>query len=223
MEIPELAKLLLGIREESRWTEEGQVLTSCDASSLVIDRLGDRTRGQGVTVAGFYFDYAVKKEQSPTNMLGAVLKQVVSGLGDVPEEIVRAYEDQKRVIGGRGPQLVDIVKMLQNTTSLKRTFICIDGLDECVAGYRVKILDSLNQVLRSSPGIRMFVTGRLHIEAEAGKRLSGRGTAIRITPQRHDIINYLHRRLEEDIRPDAMDGNLKADIVKKISKDVSEM
>ena len=119
MEIRELERLLLGIKEGSRRTEEGQVLTSCDASSLVIDRLGDRTRGQGVTVAGFYFDYAVKKEQSPTNMLGAVLKQVVSGLGDVPEEIVRAYEDQKEVIGGRGPQLADIVKMLQDRKSTR--------------------------------------------------------------------------------------------------------
>ena len=199
------------------------MLTNCDASSLVIDELGDRTRGQGVTVAGFYFDYAVKKEQTPTNMLGAVLKQVVSGLGDVPGEIALAYEDQKQVIGGRGPQLPDIVKMLQYSTSIKRTFICIDALDECVAKYRAKILDSLNQVLQSSPGTRVFVTGRLHIEAEAGKRLSGRGTAIRITPQRHDILSYLHHRLEEDIRPEAMDDNLKADIIKKISKDVSEM
>ena len=118
---------------------------------------------------------------------------------------------------------MDIVKILQNTVSIKPTFICIDALDECMAEYRVKILDSLNQVLRGSLGTRMFVTGRLHIEAETGRRLSGRGTAIRITPQRHDIISYLHRRLEEDIRPDAMDGNLKADILNKISKDVSEM
>ena len=199
------------------------MLTSCDASSLVMDRLGDRTRGQGVTVAGFYFDFAVKKEQTPTNMLGAVLKQVVSGLGDMPEEIARAYEDQKQVIGGRGPQLPDIVEMLQYTTSIKRTFICIDALDECVTGYRVKILASLGQILRSSPGTRMFVTGRPHIEAEVGKRLSGRGTVIRITPQRHDIISYLHRRLEEDTMPDAMDGNLEADIMEKICKDVSEM
>ena len=203
--------------------KEGQVLTSCDASSLVMDRLGDRAGSQGVTVAGFYFDYAAQKEQSPTNMLGAVLKQIVSGLGEVPEEIARVYEVQKQVIGGRGPQLADIVKMLQNTVSIKPTFICIDALDECVAGYRVKILTSLDQILRSSPGTRMFVTGRPHIEVEVGKRLSGRGTVVRIIPQRHDIISYLHRRLEEDTMPDAMDGNLKADIVRKISKDVSEM
>jgi len=143
-----------------------------------MDGLGDRAFGQGVTVAGCYFDYAAQKEQSPANILGAVLKQVVSGLGEVPEEIVRAYEGQKQVIGGRAPQLADVVKMLQNTVSLKCTFICTDALDECVAEYRVKILGSLNQILQSSPGTRMFVTGRPHIEAEVGKRLSGRGTAM---------------------------------------------
>ena len=188
-----------------------------------MDRLGDRAGSQEVTVAGFYFDYAAQKEQSPVNMLGAVLKQVVSGLGELPEEIARAYEVQKQVIGGRAPQLADIVKMLQNTVSIKRTFICIDALDECLTGYRVKILTSLGQILRSSPGTRMFMTGRPHIEAEVGKRLSGRGTVIRITPQRHDILSYLHRRLEEDTMPDAMDGDLEADILEKISKDVSEM
>ena len=203
--------------------EEGQVLTSCDASSLVIDSLGDRAGGQGVTIACFYFDFAAQKEQSPASMLGAVLKQVVSGLGEVPEEIEQAYRDQKEVIGGRGPRLADIVKMLQNTVSIKRTFICIDALDECAVGYRVKILDSLNQILPKSPGTRMIVTGRPHIEAEAGKRLSGRGTALRITPRRHDIISYLHSRLDEDIRPDAMDSSLKADILEKIPEDVSEM
>jgi len=202
---------------------EAQVLMSCDASSLVMDKLGDWAFGQGVTVAGFYFNYAAQEEQSPASMLGAVLKQVVSGLEEVPEEIAQEYEDQKQVIGGRAPQLANIVRMLQNTASRKRTFICIDALDECVAGYRVKILDSLNQVLQSSPGTRLFVTGRPHIEAEVGKRLSGRGTAIRITPNRRDIISYLQRRLEEDTTPDAMDDNLKADILKKISKDVSEM
>ena len=198
------------------------MLTSYD-SSLVIDNLGDRARGQGIAVAGFYFDFAAQTEQSPASMLGAVLSQVVSGLEEVPKEIVQAYEDQKEVMGGRKPRLADIVRMLQNTVSVKRTFICIDALDECVARYRVDILDSLNQIQRVSPGTRMFVTGRPHIEAEVGKRLSGRGTTIRITPHKRDVISYLQCRLEEDTTPDAMDGNLKADILKKISKDVSEM
>jgi len=147
----------------------------------------------------------------------------VGGLEEVPKEIVQVYKDQKQVIDGRGPRLSDIVKMLQDTASMKRTFICIDALDECVGRYRVEILDSLHQIQRVSPGTRMFITGRPHVEAEVGRRLPGRGTALRITPRRDDIISFLHRRLDQDIRSEAMDDSLKADIVKKIAEDVSEM
>jgi len=214
----------LGNDDEPRETEEtGQVLTSCDVSSLVIDRLCDQARGGKVAVACFYFDFAAQKEQSPASMLGALLKQVVSGLEAIPGEVAQAYEEHKNVIDGWGPQLADIVKMLQTTTSRKPTFICIDALDECAARYRIKLLGSLNEVLQKSPGTRVFVTGRPHIRAEARKRLSGRVTTICITLRRRDIISYLHTRLDEDTMPDAMDSSLKAEILKKIPQDVSEM
>ena len=67
-------------------------------------------------------------------MLGALLKQLVVGLGEVPREIVQAYEDQKKWIGGGRLRPADIVKMLQTASSIKRTIICIDALDECVLG-----------------------------------------------------------------------------------------
>jgi len=156
-------------------------------------------------------------------MLGTVLKQTVSGLEMVPKGIAQVYEDQKKVIGGREPQLADIVKMLQTITGERPTFICVDALDECLTKYRVKLLDSLNQILKKSPGTRIFVTGRPHIQAEVGNRLSGRIVTVLITPRRHDIISYLHAKLDEDTRPDAMDNSLKADILKKIPQDISEM
>ena len=199
------------------------MLISCDGSSLVVDSLCDRAGDQEVAVACLYFDFAAQKEQSPASMLGAVLKQIVSGLEKVPKGIAQAYEKQKKVIGGRGPQLDEIVKMLQATADERPTFICIDALDECVAKYRVKLLDSLNQILQRSPGTRVFVTGRPHIQAEVGNRLSGRVITIRITPRKLDIISYLHTRLDEDTRPDAMDNSLKADILRKIPEDISEM
>ena len=199
------------------------MLIGHDVSSLVTDRLCDEAPGRKMAVACFYFDFAVQKEQSSTIMLGAVLKQVVSGLEEIPEEIVQAYEDHKKVIDGRGVQLADIVNMLHTTASKKPTFICIDALDECVAGYRAKVLDSFNLVLQRSPGTRMFVTGRPQIQAEVEKRLSGRVMAIRITPRRDDIIGYLHSRLGEDTKPGAMDSSLRADILKKIPEEVSEM
>ena len=199
------------------------MLTSRDVSSLVIDSLCDQARGKNVAVACFYLNFAAQKDQSPTSMLGSLLRQVVAGLGEVPEEVAKAYEDQKKVIGGRAPQLPDIVKMLRTTSSEKLTFICIDALDECAAEYRVKILDSLNQVLQKSPGLRIFVTGRPHVQPEIAKRLSVNVTTIAIIPRRRDIIRYLRARLNEDTNPDAMDSSLEAEILKKIPEDISEM
>jgi len=189
----------------------------------VIDRLCDWAGRQNATVACFYFDFAAQKEQPPTSVLGALLKQVVGGLEEVPVEIAKAYQDQKKVIGGRRPQLPDIVKMLQIIASRKSTFICIDALDECAAGYRVNLLDSLGQILEKSPATRIFVTGRAHIRPEIGRCLPGRVTSVPTSPKRGDIITYLRTRLHGDITPDEMDSSLEADILKKIPDDTSEM
>jgi len=151
------------------------------------------------------------------------LNRLWGGLEGIPEGILKAYEDQKRVIGGRGPQLSDIAKMLGATSSERLTFICIDAMDECTPEHRVKILESLDQILQKSPGIRIFMTGRQHIQAEIRKRLSGRVASIAVTPKKGDVIGYLRTRLKEDTNPDAMDSTLEAEILRKIPEDISEM
>ena len=196
------------------------MLTSRDASSLVIDSLCDQAGRENSTVSCFYFDFAAQKEQSVTNMLGALLKQVVSGLEETPEEISQAYQNRNSAIGGRGPPLADIVKMLQTTSSKKPTFICIDALDECAEGYRAKLLDSLNKILQNSPGTRIFVTGRPYIRPVIGRRLAGRVASLAVGPTKGDIIGYINTKLGEDTNPDAMDGTLEADILRKIPEDI---
>jgi len=224
MEIRGLARHILGNKEEPRDNgRKGQALTRHNVSSLVIDILCDQDREQNATVTCFYFDFAAQNDQSPTITMGALLKQVVGGLEEIPEEILRVYRKQKKALGGRGPRLSDIVKMLQTTTSKERTFTCIDALDECVPEYQAKILDSLNQILQKSPGTRIFVTGRPHIRPDITRRLAGRVTSLPISTKRDDIIRYLHSRLEEDIIPDAMDSSLEAEILNKIPEEVSEM
>jgi len=107
------------------------VLTSRDRSSLVVDRLCDQARGQNAGISCFYFDFAAQKEHSATSMLGSVVKQMVSGMERIPEEISRVFQEQKNTLGGCRPQLGDLVKMLQVIASSRPTFICIDTLDEC--------------------------------------------------------------------------------------------
>ena len=219
-----LEKLTPGNTNEPRGVEEkGQVLTSRDFSSIVIDNLCNQVRGRNATVACFYFDFAAQNEQSPTTILGSLLKQLVFGLEEIPEEISEAYEDRKNAIGGQGLQMSDILKMLQTTSARKRAFICVDALDECETESQAKILDSLYQLLQQSPGTRICVTGRPHILPEVKRRLSGRVTSVSITPKRDDIITYLRSRLAADTILDAMDGALEAGILRGIPSDISEV
>ena len=199
------------------------MLTSRDSSSLVIDNLCNQVEGQNDAVTCFYFDFAARNEQSPAHILGSLLKQLVFGLDEIPEEILKAYEGRKNAIGGQGLQISDILRMLQIMCSRKRVFICIDAIDECATEHQIKILDSLGQLLQQSPRTRIFLTGRPHILPEIGKRLAGRVTCISVSPKRDDIVTYLCSRLAADTTPDAMDSTLEADILKKIPSDIAEM
>ena len=193
------------------------------ASSLVVDRLCDWARGQNAAVACFYLDFAAQKEQSPTDILSSLLKQVVGRLEKVPEKIVEAFRGEGGVIGGRKLELGEIVEMLQDISSSRRTFICVDALDECVAECRVKLLNSLKRVLHRSPNTRIFLAGRLHIRDEVEKTLDGRVVAVSVAPTKDDIIEFLRAMLGEDTIPDAMNKSLEEDIMKTIPETVSEM
>ena len=109
----------------------------------------------------------------------------------VPEEITEAFEEQKKAIGGRRPRLPDIVEMLETITSSLRTFICIDALAECAVAHRVKLFNSLQQTLETSPHTRIFIIGRPHARAEVEKGLSGRVISVSVGPRKDDIVEYL--------------------------------
>ena len=190
---------------------------------MVTDTLGDWARGRNAAVACFYFDFAAQNEQSPTSILGSLLKQVVCGLEEIPAKIARAFRDQKNVIGRRKLGLDEIIEMLQDITSSRHTLICIDALDECMAEYRARLLDSLKQILHKSPSTRIFLAGRLHIRDEVEERLTGMVAVVSVTPVKGDIIRFLRAKLKEDITPDAMDKNLEEDIIVTIPETVSEM
>ena len=151
----------------------GVFLISRDVSSLVIDSLYELAVGRNAAVAYFYFDFAAREEQSPTVILGSMLRQVVRGLDEIPERIVKAFRDREEAIDSRRPAFSEIVGFLQDISSSRYKFLCIDALGECPAGHRVKLLDSLNQILQKSPGARIFLTGRSYIQSEVWKHLLG--------------------------------------------------
>jgi len=177
---------------------------------------------EDTAVACFYFDFAARNEQSPVNMLGSLLRQLVSGLEGVPEAVVRSFRNQKKVIGGRGLQVSGILEMFQTITTTKRAFICVDALDECAPQYRMVILEALGQIIRDSIDTRIFMTGRSHIRSEVERRLGGAVAFVLIEPTGGGIIAYLRERLRSDTTPEMMSSTLEANIMESISHISSE-
>ena len=188
----------------------------------MIDKLCDEAVEEDTAVACFYFDFASRNEQSPVNMLGSLLRQLVSGLEGIPEAVVRSFRNQKKVIGGRGLQVTGILKMFQAITTIKRTFICVDALDECVPEHQMVILESLGQIVRESLDTRIFMTGRSHVQSEVERKLNGSAAFVLIEPTGGGIIAYLRERLRADTTLEMMSSSLEANIMDIIPQISSE-
>ena len=173
-------------------------------------------------MGGLYCDYLAQEQQSATNMLGAILKQLLERDG-FPQPVRQAFCEEKRGFGGRAVRLSDLVKMIKAAiASLPGVFICIDGLDECLPNNRGELLESLQGIVQSSPTTRVFLSGRPHIRDEI-TRYFPEAVMIAVIPTTADIRRYLQMRLDRDSTPSAMDGDLKALIMSVIPGNISQM
>ena len=200
-------------------------MTDRDISSLVIDALCDQRPGQKkVGVACFYCDFQDQKTQTPENILGALLKQLIRGLGTIPIEIDKAFQKAKSQVGGRGLRVHELLPLLEAALApLERAFICIDALDECLGKHLPELLPSLYTISRWSPKIRLFITGRPHIHREIEKHFPGGAQIIEIKPTMEDITKYLQMMLDNDPESEAMNAGLKTEIMKRVSETVADM
>jgi len=198
------------------------LLIGCDNSSLVIDKLCDEAAEEDTAVACFYFDFATRNEQTPANFLGSLLRQLVSGMEEIPEVVLQCFRKEKRVIGGRGLQVSGILNMFQSITAKKRTFICADALDECVPEHLTVVLESLAQILQGSPSTRIFMTGRPHVRSEVERRLEGAATFVFIRTTKDGVLRFLREKLRKDRLPNLMSSTLEREIMQGIPAISSE-
>ena len=177
---------------------------------------------QDISVAGLYCDYLDRNKQTTSNILGAMLRQLI-GSGDIPGGIRKAFEDAKRHFGGVGPEAPELLRMLKEAISQRhRVVICIDGLDESLAEHRTGLLCALQAIVQELSNVRLLLTGRPFVRPEVERYFSS-ADAILVSPTREDTEAFLKKKLDEDPEPDAMDENLRADIMEIIPKTISEM
>ena len=197
-------------------------LIARNISSIMIDTLCDRAAEENIAVAGLYCDYLSQQDQTVTNIMGVFLKHLV-GRGGIPKDVREAFEKGKMEFGGRGPRLADLIRMLKIAiASLPRVIICLDALDECPPKYLPELLESLGDLIQECPKTRIFLTGRPHI-GEDVKRHFSKAVVVPISPNPADVRNYVEMRLSRDDEPDAMNKDLRADIVRIILEKISDM
>ena len=150
------------------------------------------------------------------NMLGSLLRQLVTRQRKIPQAIAEDFQNDKSVIGGRGLQVPGILKMFQAITAMRRTFMCVDALDECLPEHRMVILESVGQILRGSPNTRLFMTGRPHVRGEVERELGGGATFIVIQTTEDGVFRFFRDKLRKDTIPNIMSSALEGDIMKRI-------
>ena len=184
----------------------------------MIDTLRNRRPGDRA-VTCLYCDSQTHKEQSTTHMLAAILKQV----NHIPQEIEAVLEKSRKQLDDGEFESAEILKhLISSLCTMQRSYICIDALDEFPREYRLELFKSLVRVTQESPGTRLFLTGRHHIREEIGRYFTRRAE-IRIEPTEEDIRNILTTGFCNDTEPQAMNEDLREEILRTIPEKIPKM
>ena len=188
------------------------LLTARDTSSLVIDSLRDWAN-EDLAVAWLYCDHESNNEQTVAAMIGAILRPLLTR--ESLRDIRKADRERRELL------LQDLMRFLRTAIALVfRVFICIDALDECPPENLPELLRLLSIVQQFS-GTSIFLTGRPHVQEVIQRHFVGT-VVIPICPNPGDIRNYLEMRLERDNKPEAMDYDLRVDIIEIIVEKMSD-
>ena len=196
-------------------------LTSSITSSLVIDTLYEQASKEDIAVVILYCDYQEQHKQTTTNMIGAILKQLVAQ-DRIPGSVREALMKAKNECGGRGLRLLDLVAILRESiASLRQIFVCIDALDEFVSEKLPELLVSLRDITQGLPNVHMFLTGRPYVGTQIPRHFT-QVITVPTSPKQDDIGNYLRRKFEMAPEPHEMSDGLRTDIIGFIQGSISK-
>ena len=186
-------------------------------SSVVIDDLFTQLNDHShIGIACLYADYKDQNNQTLVHILGSFLHQFLTNTQvPIPDEVTQKLQEIRR--RGMKLEINDTLALLETRfNQLKRVFICIDAIDELEPKILQQLLDVLKGLVTKNH-IRLFLTGRPHIESEVQRYLQvGPRCKVDISANLQDIQEFVQQQITGDLNPDAMDEVLAKDIVDAI-------
>ena len=96
----------------------------------MIRSLCNQAKKENIAVAVSYSDFLSQQEQSITNIVSTIPRQLVAREG-VPDYLHERFQEAQKEIRGRGLRLAELMGMLRVViASVPPVFICVDALDE---------------------------------------------------------------------------------------------
>ena len=170
-----------------------------------------------IGISCLYADYKDQTTQTLVHILGSFLRQFLTTTQEpIPNEIIQKLQDIQRKGGKVG--LEDNLALLRiRILQLKCVFICIDALDELESKVLRQLLNTLKEL--GSNNIRLFITGRSHVESEVQKYFQATQIyTVAICANEEDIKTFVNTQIIDDPYPDAMDEALEKDLISTIIK-----
>ncbi|KAL9076997.1 MAG: hypothetical protein Q9161_000630 [Pseudevernia consocians] len=129
-------------------------------ASIAIDYLERAFRHKHIPVVYIYCDYRKQQEQTPTNLLASILKQLLQHRIPLPEIVMESYD--RHVNSGTRPELEEIGTMLKILLAeFRQAYVIVDALDELPASHQVRqILLTNLRSLQKAHKINFMMTSR---------------------------------------------------------------
>ncbi|KAJ7581693.1 hypothetical protein C8J56DRAFT_250116 [Mycena floridula] len=187
-------------------------------SSIIVEHLQGAVLQPKIAVICIYFDYKRQEEQTPTQLLGSILKQLVQQHPSISDHLVTLH--QSCLSRSAHPSITELFTALQTEVLLySQVYIVVDALDECSESNQARKLffSTHDQGLWSLPGhVHLLITSRdiLSISQEFDNM-----PRIFIEAHNEDLKTYIQGRITTDIKLKRLvkeDMALAAEIVEQI-------
>ena len=186
--------------------------------SLVIDHLRETMSSSDIPVLQIYFDHQNRFHRTPKELLGSLLRQLITPLPDIPSPLIefhRHLEAQQRL-----PQAQDWFDwLLQLSRTFSKIFLVIDALDECESSHRKETLRFIDTIQQEA-NVSILVTSRPLEELKTAFRQT---LSICIRATTEDLQRYIAHQIDKNDDEDLIDVEFKVELTKKISKSAQNM
>jgi len=174
-----------------------------------------------IAIAYIYCNYKEQTEQTVSNLIASLLKQLVQDYSAAYDDVKSFYKHHRD--RRTRPTLDEFRQALRSEIKrYSKVFILVDALDECseVDGTRIKLLSALRSLANT---VNLLVTSRdlasIAQDFHGTKRLDIRASD-------HDVRRYIEGRIPRESRlARHVDGHqtLQEELVKKVIENVRGM